>query len=588
MVAKPKTNKTTRKTSVKQSVAPKRSIAHRHAKAWLVVFLASAVVMVIVQLLYPNDRAVPFARLSGEMVGYGNRDAIVLRAQTQFQKSQIVLRAGQKVVTTSPSAAGAQVDSDKLADSLTNYPLWQRLIPFSLLAKWPYVNYQEAYYDGDVLRSFATASAPKLSSDAESARLKIAPNGTITVSDAVAGVRVTPEMIIDQLPKDPLLVSGASVVQIRGDVRAATRISKDFDSVRVQAEQAVGKSLVLRFEQKQYPIDRATLVSWLVVREDTDSATPPRLELDTDAFTRSLATITDELTVPAKNTLVDVQNGKERSRTMGTPGRTVDTTRLADTVRQVLFESKPDGIVVIPTVVVAPTVQYSNGFTATREGLQAYVDYMGRTKNVRIMITQLDGEQWSASARADETTVSGSTYKLYVSLLLFEKIAQGEIDWNTPILDTNVSGCFERMTVASTNPCAEKFIALFGGREAINDFVHRKGFSQGTVFSTGEAARTTAADLNKFMTGLNDGTLVGGADRERLLSSLSRHPYRYGIPTGSKGKVFDKVGFLWDYVNDTAIVRHPRGTYITTIMTKGESYARIAEITREVERLMYP
>jgi hypothetical protein len=90
------------------------------------------------------------------------------------------------------------------------------------------------------------------------------------------------------------------------------------------------------------------------------------------------------------------------------------------------------------------------------------------------------------------------------------------------------------------------------------------------------------------MIGLNDGTLVKGANRDRLLNNLGRHPYRYGIPTGSSGDVHDKVGFLWDYVHDAAIVKHPRGTYIMTVMTKGQSYAAIASVTREIERIMYP
>jgi len=91
-----------------------------------------------------------------------------------------------------------------------------------------------------------------------------------------------------------------------------------------------------------------------------------------------------------------------------------------------------------------------------------------------------------------------------------------------------------------------------------------------------------------MMLGLNDGSIIGGGYRDRLLHSLSVHPYRYGIPTGSGGEVWDKVGFLWDYVHDTAIVKHPRGTYVMTIMTKGQSYATIASLTREIERIMYP
>ena len=103
------------------------------------------------------------------------------------------------------------------------------------------------------------------------------------------------------------------------------------------------------------------------------------------------------------------------------------------------------------------------------------------------------------------------------------------------------------------------------------------------------ATHVSAGDLTKFMVGLETGSLIGGAQRERLLYSLSHHPYRYGIPTGSQAReVYDKVGFLWNYVHDTAIVRHPRGTYVMTIMTQGKSYAAIAAMTRDIERIMYP
>jgi hypothetical protein len=234
-----------------------------------------------------------------------------------------------------------------------------------------------------------------------------------------------------------------------------------------------------------------------------------------------------------------------------------------------------------------PGVIFNSKYTTTQAGLQAYVTDTANAKNMYISITQLDGEKWSAAARNNISIPSGSTYKLFVALVLFDRIDKGEIHWNDPMLDTTVAGCFERMTVASTNPCAEKWIAEFG-RQYINDFVHARGFSAGTSFTTGSANQTTADDLTKYMTGLNDGTLVAGSNRDRLLDSLGRHPYRYGIPTGSAGGVHDKVGFLWDYVHDTAIVNHPKGNYIMTIMTKGQSYAAIAAVTRAVERIMYP
>lgn len=76
--------------------------------------------------------------------------------------------------------------------------------------------------------------------------------------------------------------------------------------------------------------------------------------------------------------------------------------------------------------------------------------------------------------------------------------------------------------------------------------------------------------------------------RQYLLDALKRHHYTKGIPSGSAGEVHNKVGFLWDYSNDSAVVYHPRGTYVIAVMTKGLSFYAIAGITREIEAIMYP
>ena len=69
---------------------------------------------------------------------------------------------------------------------------------------------------------------------------------------------------------------------------------------------------------------------------------------------------------------------------------------------------------------------------------------------------------------------------------------------------------------------------------------------------------------------------------------MSRQIWRQGIPAGTRGWTSNKVGFLWDYVHDVGVVHHPRGTYVMAVMTKGASYGIIAQITREIEALMYP
>ena len=112
--------------------------------------------------------------------------------------------------------------------------------------------------------------------------------------------------------------------------------------------------------------------------------------------------------------------------------------------------------------------------------------------------------------------------------------------------------------------------------------------SRATTFTNSTATQSSAADLNRLMIGIHNGTLLSGDDRSNLLEKMGRQIYRRGIPAGSKGSVQDKVGFLWDYLNDSGIVHHPKGTYAMTILTKGSSWENIAQITRDVEGIMYP
>jgi hypothetical protein len=82
--------------------------------------------------------------------------------------------------------------------------------------------------------------------------------------------------------------------------------------------------------------------------------------------------------------------------------------------------------------------------------------------------------------------------------------------------------------------------------------------------------------------------MISGTDRSMLLDKMGRQVYRAGVPAGSAGTVQDKVGFLWDYLHDAAIVHHPKGTYVLVVMTKSSSWGRIADITKQLEHIMYP
>ena len=111
---------------------------------------------------------------------------------------------------------------------------------------------------------------------------------------------------------------------------------------------------------------------------------------------------------------------------------------------------------------VAPNVKKVYRYSNSQSGLESKLQEIGSRYNVRISIKQLDGAGWQASYRGSESTPSASTYKLYIAIKLFNEINSGHIKWNDPMLDTTVTGCFDRMILYSTNPCAEAWINQFG------------------------------------------------------------------------------------------------------------------------------
>jgi vancomycin resistance protein YoaR len=550
---------------------------------WAVVVLA--VLIIAAQLLYPRDRGLPLASAAGRSLSLASHETMAKTITDQFDASKLRLTLGRdKSIEYALKSTGAEPNTEEMIKQLSDYPLWQRFIPGSILLQPAQLTAADVYYTSDQFVKFVDARSKELTFAPQNARLAI-DEGTIVATEAVAGSEVKGEDLLHTISLTPMLLGKTTLVEVPSKRQPPTRTSKDLSKVRAEAEAALAHTVTITAGDQQFVPTKSEIASWVLLSSGAEGEVT--LSVDREKIKAYLVGINTKVGVPAGQTNISIVDGREVGRTAGAAGRSINVDALAEQLGSALLVPPQTVAATAQFVEIQPSIIFNSKYTATQAGLQAYADDIARSRNMRISIQQLDGGRWSANARATESIPSASTYKLFVALVLFDKMDKGEIHWNDPMLDTTVAGCFERMTVASTNPCAEKWIAMFG-REYINNFIYARGFSRGTSFTTGSANQTTAADLTKYMIGLNDGTLVGGSHRDRLLDSLGRHPYGYGIPTGSKGVVHDKVGFLWDYVHDTAIVQHPRGTYIMTVMTKGQSYAAIATVTREVERIMYP
>lgn len=555
---------------------------HHRVMIWVAFFSIS--ITIALQMLYPVSRAVPFASLGGGSVAWQTDVEIAQAINSEFINKTISLHVGDETAEYSLGEVGAEPATESMALRLTDYPYWQRFVPFSILWQVPRVNEYTVTYSNMVLEEFVAEQQKKFDQSPVNAGVAIK-NGSLVAEDDQDGRRLDSDAV-KELLLGAVVEYGSNVdVVIEPEPVPAEKQTEDIADVVSQVKTALARQVSISVAGKTFTPKAEQISKWLALSEAKSGATV--VKLNRANVEKYIAELNKVVGSPAGQTNIELQNGIEVSRTDGAVGSRIGSGPLVSSIEAYLLRGEGAGYISASMVSVQPSVMYNRKYSATEAGLRAYVVDAAREHNSNIVVEQLSNGYWKASANADVSTVSASTYKLFVSLYLFDQMDKGKIKWNDDMLDTTVSGCFDRMTIASTNPCAMQWLSDWG-RDNVNNFVWNHGFSRGTTFTNPTAVHTTAGDLADYMVGLERGTLISGAHRDRLLSSLSSHPYTYGVPSGTSAQVYDKVGFLWDYVHDAAIVRHPRGTYVIVVMTKGRSYATIAEITRQVEKILYP
>lgn len=556
----------------------------RYRRGLLIGFGLFFVVIIALQLLYPPGRGLPLARIGQQSIAYEEQDELSKKIQILFTDTSFTVQLNDKKVTSRLAEAGAELNMEAMVDRAVEYPLWQRFVPFSIFFHQPNLAQFDVTFNDEQLGEYTKKAAQQLSVSPVDAGLTIT-DGKLVVTEPRDGYAVTPDILREKITSAQHIAEDATI-QVAATTVKPKRSMKDIEPVRAQAESYIAHTLTLKGQDnKTIEVQPIDIAAWLSVEfKDNGEVVLVIKDEAVAAYVSHIAKQVDIAPGVARAKLVD---GVEISRTAAPNGLGVNQAQLvADLKAAVVAEASKKTILLVMGP-VPPTVQYDRSYSSTRAGLQAYADYLGQSSNVRIAITQLDGNGWSVGARENEGTVAASTYKVFLSLVLFDKINSGELRWSDPIQGYDMAVCLEKTIVVSANECAEELLGKFG-RTNINNFLYARGISRTTTFTNASATQTSAADLNRLMIGIYNGSLLSGDNRSNLLDKMGRQVYRNGIPAGSKGSVQDKVGFLWDYLNDSAIVRHPKGTYAMTILTKGSSWGNIAQITRDVEGIMYP
>ncbi len=545
-------------------------------------FGALAVFVVLVQLLYPSNRALPFSSLGDTTLGYKTTAEVGSVLQDSFEASTAHIAAEQVGVDAKLTSLGAELDAEKTAAQITQYPLWQRVLSFSIFWARPQVEQFYVTFNSTQLSNAASSLSKKLTVEAKNGAISIGDGGEVALSEAKNGVIVTDDGVKAAITKATYLPGTTTVTVTPKEITQPAVTNETVNAVKSKITTALQRKITLQngISKETYTPDKKTVGSWIKIGDKLS------LTLDKDAVAAYANAAAKAQLVAAGTTKVTVVDGVEKSRTTGATGRGVNVDALVGELTKTLFGDGATAVTV-NFVAVAPTVVYDRSYSSSQAALQAYINDVTAGGNIEISVKQLSGAGWSASSGASKSVVAASTYKLFISLLLFDRVAAGQIDWSDSIQGTNVETCLYNTIIYSANNCAEQWIGDWG-RTAINSALYGKGFSSSTTFTASDATHTSAQDLLKLLVGLHNQSLFNTSDAGRLIGLMKNQVYRKGIPAGSSGVVADKVGFLWDYLNDAAIVYHSRGTYALVVMTKGQSWGKIAEITRQIEKIMYP
>lgn len=553
-------------------------------KGWVIagwIVLAMCVVMIGVQLLFgATERVRPGVRVAGISAGGWSRDSLEDQLRDAFGATSLVFAIGDKKQSVKSDVVGVTPGIELAAQKATNYPLWQRFVPFTLFVHYGKTVDMVASVDDARLQEYMKATlAPLCQRPAVNASVKMVDNELQVVED-VKGRRCSQAALRDVL-ETTVMSKNVTQVNVPFQTVAPAVSTEKAQQALTKAEMLTSRVLTLTLLGQTHQPVKADIAAWLTF---TVSEKDGNVQVGTssEAIEKYLEQLQKTIFIAPGKTVVMMVDGKETGRTIGANGRGIDSEAAVQVITTQLL--KGDGIVPLAVKLLAPTIVYNRTYTTTEAGLRALVKQLASEGDVAISVQELGGRKWSASANGDTAMTPASTYKLFVAYAVLKHIESGAWQWGTPATGgKNVSECFDAMIVYSDNACAEWFGETIGWKK-ITTMIHAVGVSSKTSLYTKNGFVATTDDNALFLAKLQRGELLPQALTNRLLDMMKRQIYRSGIPAGVSGAVADKVGFLNGYLHDSAIVTTPNGPYVLVIYTKGSSWQKIADIARQIDR----
>ncbi len=549
---------------------------HPRVRRTLLGLCAVSAIAVGAQLVYPADRALPFAKVNGTNAGFADAEALK-ETLKDTAKQPLVLTVGKETVTGEVGSAGVSADAKATLQRLAVYPWYWRLVPFSSVVMGALRDEPvQTKVDKVAAEKYAAKINDLCSVPAKDATLKV--NGeSVMLEPAKDGTACPADSIVRQFDTQTIGKKGLNYTLQLTAVKPK-RSNEDVATLLKQAQEIVAKPLVVTVVDKTYAVPKATVASWLMFVEKEDSSL--QLDASADLMKKYFETIQKDVYIQPGVTYITTRDGIEVSRANGAAGRGIDGDASAAAIKKALLGKT--GTATLAVAALPPTLQYARSYSNTPEGLQALVNDLSKANNNMAISVRKLGDS-GVSANGDVQYHPASTYKLYVAYSVLKRIDAGQWTWDKPTSYGSVSACFDKMIINSDNACAEWFGGTIGWNTVFAE-VRAQGLSSRTSVSAG-GFKSTTNDLALFLQKLETNQLgLTEPSRARLLDVMKRQVYRSGVPAGVGGTVADKVGFLGSILNDAAIVYSPKGVYIITVMSDGSSWGAIASVARAIDQ----
>ncbi|HET9412277.1 MAG TPA: serine hydrolase [Candidatus Saccharimonadales bacterium] len=544
-----------------------------------------AVLSVVGQLWYPQDRALPLMHMGGHDIGGKSRAELVAMFENYAQEGEVTVSSPSREWRAKWQSIGLSIDAEASADAAVSYQQWERFIPFSGLIKvrqtgdLPLV----ALVDTERLNEFATKLVAEDKLAARDATISIK-DGKVVVDEAKNGYAFRAEDITQQI--QATTVTADAKIRLIPEPTAFVRSNQEISQVKSQAEQMLAHTLTLKAGNESFTPQAATIGEWLVFSEDPKTKALT-LAFDPEPMRAYLQQLDEKTKIAPGTSTVTLLDGQEISRTPAPAGKTFATDASIVAIQTALQAKPLNQVVALKAVNTRPKETFVRTYSQSSEGLLAiikdwdthfYGDYA-------VIVRELGGQNRYAEYLPDKPYVTASTFKLWVYYAVQDKIQKGELSYQTRTdIGWSVEACLQEMIVRSTNPCAISLLNLVGWQEA-QRLVAAAGFSSTNINNQGGGDKwSTIRDETNFMMRLHYGTLMGPEATDRLLGYLKRQVWRAGIPSGvPRGTVVaDKVGLYDGWVHDVGIIYGPKSTFIVGIMSKSGSDPAFADLARRM------